>query len=217
MAPPPTRRSTLDADARRRGPGGSSAHAEINRADAPASPMAGGLLRPRGDQPLSRLKTVPLLAAPPPTRRSTHRLPQRRGCARGSSAHAEINRSTRRGSPPGGRLLRPRGDQPKTDHAVFKQIGAPPPTRRSTERVHASPIAVAGSSAHAEINRHVEGPRARAARLLRPRGDQPWASSAGVHFPEAPPPTRRSTPDLHRRLRALLGSSAHAEINPTRA
>src|SRR5258705_86441 len=66
-APPPTRRSTpISGNAGIRC-GGSSAHAEIDPPLPCAPRQAGGLLRPRGDRPVSIAENSFASTAPPPT------------------------------------------------------------------------------------------------------------------------------------------------------
>ena len=71
-----------------------------------------------------------------------------------------------------------------------------------------------GSSAHAEIDPIFSRDRLPLAWLLRPRGDRPDFLARPLTARLAPPPTRRSTRADGLAETEVVGSSAHAEIDP---
>ena len=171
-------------------------------------------LRPRGDRPCGVRSRGWVRGVPPPTRRSTPVSWFASLCARGSSAHAEIDPSSLRDMAALSWFLRPRGDRPFWKVRDDAEFLVPPPTRRSTPGKGFAVDVVPGSSAHAEIDpsrfRNQDAP----CRFLRPRGDRPdWGKPQALAL-LVPPPTRRSTraPGLLEAVK--LGSSAHAEIDP---
>ena len=174
------------------------------------------------------------MTAPPPTRRCARGAVLERVDHRGSSAHAEmrprrtsVTRASprllrlrpgcRRSSPRGGRLLRPRGDAPAWVQWGTTEVGAPPPTRRCAGRGNESPRHTTGSSAHAEMRPCGGSSRRRPDRLLRPRGDAPLQAWDTNLVMRAPPPTRRCARNPATQSVASAGSSAHAEMRPSRS
>ncbi len=113
-------------------------------------------------------------------------------------------------------FLRPRGDAPLPWSFFLSLLEVPPPTRRCTAIGDNDVGGVDGSSAHAEMHPSA-GARARVARgFLRPRGDAPVAAAEWVRATRVPPPTRRCTGAASSRRRSAWGSSAHAEMHPSR-
>ncbi len=92
----------------------------------------------------------------------------------------------------------------------------PPPTRRCTRVSGDRPRVAPGSSAHAEMHPR-RSPTVTPTRwFLRPRGDAPDAGLEPVDAIEVPPPTRRCTRAEQDACSVSQGSSAHAEMHPTR-
>ncbi len=98
------------------------------------------------------------------------------------------------------------------------QVGfaVPPPTRRCTRRGGKSRRTATGSSAHAEMHPAADIATYPWHRFLRPRGDAPEPSSRAFIRRRVPPPTRRCTRSTRSPMRSACGSSAHAEMHPTR-
>jgi len=134
----------------------------------------------------------------------------------GSSARAEIDPRSSARRPQTGRLLRPRGDRPQTSNPDRLHVLAPPPARRSTLQNELQMKFGEGSSARAEIDPCAPWRQDVSERLLRPRGDRPYARRCLLRGRLAPPPARRSTLFFHRRDTLVAGSSARAEIDPYR-
>ena len=150
--------------------------------------------------------------APPPTRRCAVGSGAQHLGLIGSSAHAEMRRSSTTSTTPTPRLLRPRGDAPRLRALVMTHPRAPPPTRRCALRLSRRARGTDGSSAHAEMRPRNADAVARDVRLLRPRGDAPTARSRFPSSSVAPPPTRRCARRGHAQRAAGGGSSAHAEM-----
>ncbi len=192
-SPPRTRRSTFPIVGRIFCYCVSSAHAEIDPKCITSSRSTVSLLRARGDRPDLVGWYDGLRVSPPRTRRSTFPASPQSKEGYVSSAHAEIDRTTSTRYAPQPRLLRARGDRPKTDSCGHAMVSSPPRTRRSTCG-RATPRRNARvSSAHAEIDPSRCAPRPRQARLLRARGDRPVSDIRGDLLLRSPPRTRRST------------------------
>ena len=211
-APPPTRGWTHARD-RVELPGGSPAHAGMDRARSRRSGWPSRLPRPRGDGPLALHAVAQPMAAPPPTRGWTHARETCTARGIGSPAHAGMDPSVKRAGRRTPRLPRPRGDGPELTSAL-KGIGkAPPPTRGWTpaqDHGHANRV---GSPAHAGMDPSSRAPPACSRRLPRPRGDGPLAALSEEQFDEAPPPTRGWTLRIEPLERRGDGSPAHAGMD----
>ena len=133
--------------------------------------------------------------------------------ARGSPAHAGMDRGTRSGGPLVHRLPRPRGDGPEARSDPRLKARAPPPTRGWT----ASPVARArwssGSPAHAGMDPRCGRTRRRKEGLPRPRGDGPVLLVWPPDDTPAPPPTRGWTAATPPTAPAVPGSPAHAGMD----
>ncbi len=174
-------------------------------------------LRPRGDAPDGEAAERRAARVPPPTRRCAPPATSERGRDRGSSAHAEMRLAIRgpRGAAAG--FLRPRGDAPSSYSLRLARAAVPPPTRRCAPSGLDSEWHAAGSSAHAEMRPcECSSPRA-SCRFLRPRGDAPPARLRPPCPPRVPPPTRRCALARQGTVLAERGSSAHAEMRPSRS
>ena len=174
------------------------------------------LLRASGDRPDPAVPRIGITGAPPRERRSTcaGRAPRR--SLRGSSARAEIDpRSRWRWGACSG-LLRASGDRPSWPTWARRPFEAPPRERRSTARGESSQNRPWGSSARAEIDPPRPSGSYSSAGLLRASGDRPAPRCAPAGSSRAPPRERRSTRVERRDLASHRGSSARAEIDPTR-
>ena len=194
-APPRERRSTLLGGQILRPHPGSSARAEIDPRWRRRSSCSTRLLRASGDRPGSAMTTT-----------STG----------GSSARAEIDPWRRCPRAPSPRLLRASGDRPSWWTEAGFRTRAPPRERRSTLGVELAQLVGEGSSARAEIDPARPSTSRGSARLLRASGDRPRSRAMRCASFSAPPRERRSTPDLLHILAFLEGSSARAEIDPSR-
>ena len=133
----------------------------------------------------------------------------------GSPAHAGMDRIGRRSTRSRTRLPRPRGDGPVPPGMREWALGAPPPTRGWTLSRHRGALTAVGSPAHAGMDRRPATSRSRRRGLPRPRGDGPAVKLLGRSVAVAPPPTRGWTPDPARDLSDLVGSPAHAGMDPS--
>ncbi len=194
--PPPTRRCALDGSDHAVHVGGSSAHAEMRRGLGHRDMLDEGFLRPRGDAPPRRRPRRLQLRVPPPTRRCAEAPPEKAKDGLGSSAHAEMRPIGHQCGDCRCRFLRPRGDAP-----------LPPPDAH---------VRLIGSSAHAEMRRRFREVGAARTRFLRPRGDAPPSDWSGTPPAKVPPPTRRCAAEGEPHAGTLRGSSAHAEMRPSR-
>ena len=195
MAPPPTRGSTRLVAGPVLVPLGSPAHAGIDPARSP-----------------SERHVVP---APPPTRGSTLGLQPGLKVALGSPAHAGIDPMCPLYPNTRPWLPRPRGDRPRTRRIARSAISAPPPTRGSTPHRLARLRLGSGSPAHAGIDPTRAAITTAARRLPRPRGDRPVDHLTPAASDAAPPPTRGSTPLRGELGPGVVGSPAHAGIDPS--
>ena len=134
----------------------------------------------------------------------------------GSSAHAEMRPRLRLGCLRRGRFLRSRGDAPVEAAHEGGDRGVPPLTRRCARSCDCGARTRAGSSAHAEMRRPQGGPGAASSRFLRSRGDAPRDDEIAPEGREVPPLTRRCAPLRGPCPPSAHGSSAHAEMRPTR-
>ncbi len=214
--PPPTRRCTSAGSEGPRRPDGSSAHAEMHRSATGARARCSWFLRPRGDAPQNASRPTSRVTVPPPTRRCTSRMRSDRAARRGSSAHAEMHPGTASTSSTRTGFLRPRGDAPGPLDPRQGKTQVPPPTRRCTPPGFAQIFGRAGSSAHAEMHPRTRSAWTTSPRFLRPRGDAPSIVDQTGWWSQVPPPTRRCTAIRVRVRPQLAGSSAHAEMHPTR-
>ena len=197
-APPRARRSTPGGGARDEHGGGSSAGAEVHPTAAPPRCRRGRLLRGRGGPPCSPSRRPVSIAAPPRARRSTLREARRQASLPGSSAGAEVHLPRRATS------------------AVTAFGTAPPRARRSTRTGSILGSGVTGSSASAEVHPRWALGGLAARRLLRERGGPPKFITFQPIVLGAPPRARRSTLGARDpRLRGA-GSSASAEVHPSR-
>ena len=158
---------------------GSPAHAGIDPAHPPLSPLCCGLPRTRGDRPQLEELKKPLLAAPPHTRGSTLCVGMLLLPDSGSPAHAGIDLIQYRQRPAGRRLPRTRGDRPCLRWPRMRTCTAPPHTRGSTHRRVFRAPATGGSPAHAGIDPPRRSRSCSDPRLPRTRGDRPqiWTHS----------------------------------------
>ncbi len=213
-APPRTRGSTPHPHAAHRPEAGSPAHAGIDPGASwasrvqPGSPAHAGidprrcrgprprrrLPRARGDRPTSGRISWRERPAPPRTRGSTRTALAGSLFARGSPAHAGID--------------------PPVTQPWLPTRWAPPRTRGSTLHAATTGLLVTGSPAHAGIDpagTQLHGIRVR---LPRARGDRPSTLVGELASKEAPPRTRGSTPVPDELGLRLVGSPAHAGIDP---
>ena len=214
LAPPPTRRCARTRHPRRTRQPGSSAHAEMRPIPRRGTSARTWLLRPRGDAPYYKYTRADANRAPPPTRRCALRRVRHEVGQLGSSAHAEMRRSTGSRRTRWPRLLRPRGDAPHEERRGSDRDSAPPPTRRCALSLSARRARRGGSSAHAEMRPKTASPGRGADWLLRPRGDAPPTLASRTAENPAPPPTRRCAATRRRSPSSTTGSSAHAEMRP---
>ncbi len=132
----------------------------------------------------------------------------------GSPAHAGIDPTRVPPAAPVPRLPRSRGDRPHSTSPGAWQSPAPPLTRGSTLVLGVLPPPLAGSPAHAGIDPWVSGNRSREPGLPRSRGDRPPTRLGPLPSDQAPPLTRGSTRSLLFCLWTVIGSPAHAGIDP---
>ncbi len=175
--PPPPRRCAVPHQARRLRSRGSSAPAEMRRASGSPDGVRPGFLRPRGDAPLSGSGLQVARMVPPPPRRCASRELRSARTIAGSSAPAEMRRSSRRWSSSSRRFLRPRGDAPAAMAGCTSARRVPPPPRRCARAPTAFDTEAVGSSAPAEMRRIRPRQRPRVSRFLRPRGDAPGSAA----------------------------------------
>ena len=153
QVPPLTRRCALTPEWELALEDGSSAHAEMRRAEVTLTSPVLGFLRSRGDAPSRSARSIDSRVVPPLTRRCAARRRARRASSSGSSAHAEM----RRARPPRprsfGGFLRSRGDAPRHPQRKRALAGVPPLTRRCAPRTDSICRDAGGSSAHAEMRR----------------------------------------------------------------
>ena len=212
-APPHTRGSTHRAGRREGACRGSPAHAGIDREFFVRTFSRNWLPRTRGDRPPYRPGSTFFALAPPHTRGSTRRDRVPHARARGSPAHAGIDRAEIREIGACEWLPRTRGDRPLRKSKRATGRVAPPHTRGSTPIKHGSVEHVAGSPAHAGIDPRFVHRRRGAGRLPRTRGDRPRCERASPRPRRAPPHTRGPTARDVEAERAALGSPAHAGID----
>ena len=193
---------------------GSPAHAGIDPQQRPRRHARPRLPRTRGDRPSDKTTGFPDRQAPPHTRGSTPESDPRAIASRGSPAHAGID-------PLGGladnldtRLPRTRGDRPMIFSPLNSTEKAPPHTRGSTPRPGWRTRPAPGSPAHAGIDLSDAGRRQSRTGLPRTRGDRPLDTIAGIGGDAAPPHTRGSTSGERETPVDLVGSPAHAGIDP---
>jgi len=134
------------------------------------------------------------------------------GSGAGSSAHAEMRRSTSGAQALRKRFLRPRGDAPDSGHESLRFNKVPPPTRRCAGPRRAWRRSHGGSSAHAEMRLIVWIAFAQRLWFLRPRGDAPTHPTVKPIALMVPPPTRRCAVTADPACDVRAGSSAHAEM-----
>ncbi len=149
---------------------------------------------------------------PPLTRRCASYTDSSPGPRHGSSAHAEMRRSSPPRSAKSKRFLRSRGDAPARATARPRSRWVPPLTRRCAERRDQGLLRRDGSSAHAEMRRPCGGCVEDTRRFLRSRGDAPPGTKSKSERAEVPPLTRRCAREPEGPVLAQAGSSAHAEM-----
>ncbi len=212
--PPPPRRCARSRHGMPNSALGSSAPAEMRPRLRLASSRATRFLRPRGDAPVSvRERRGVALVPRPPRRCARHHEPPRRRRP-GSSAPAEMRRSSMARSSGERWFLRPRGDAPPGSGGVALTGVVPPPPRRCaswTARVRQSRR---GSSAPAEMRPTRSPIAAPISGFLRPRGDAPRGVVPAAPVARVPPPPRRCAPLTRRTTSVRMGSSAPAEMRP---
>ncbi len=114
------------------------------------------------------------------------------------------------------RFLRSRGDAPEAAAAEERALAVPPLTRRCARAGEGAFRGPAGSSAHAEMRPTCRSRAPSRPRFLRSRGDAPWCRCASPRGSWVPPLTRRCAASARRHCRVRAGSSAHAEMRPSR-
>ena len=157
------------------------------------------------------------VVAPPHTRGSTSATGRRRLLLSGSPAHAGIDLVRMRFKTSRAWLPRTRGDRPPWPVPGRTTASAPPHTRGSTQPKAFTSRNVDGSPAHAGIDPGRDGSTSNAFRLPRTRGDRPMGRVIAECSTAAPPHTRGSTVIRWDHRPAMLGSPAHAGIDPGRA
>ncbi len=100
--------------------------------------------------------------------------------------------------------------------ALLPSSAVPPHARRSTRTWPGPPPRSRGSSARAEVHPSTDPLASAATRFLRTRGGPPSARSGGVNSTWVPPHARRSTLRIVQVFGSAGGSSARAEVHPTR-
>ena len=214
--PPLTRRCARGRGQERLLARGSSAHAEMRRRRPCRRSSERGFLRSRGDAPLGQLRDSVSVTVPPLTRRCAHDRGGPRGGDGGSSAHAEMRpcRRRRSSSPPW--FLRSRGDAPGSRRRRCSPRAVPPLTRRCAPARGRTSEVSGGSSAHAEMRPELSSMSYRYERFLRSRGDAPESERRFRRHIAVPPLTRRCARSRRVLARTHPGSSAHAEMRPSR-
>ena len=132
----------------------------------------------------------------------------------GSSAPAEMDPPPIHTPKPLPWLLRARGDGPSSPKMSGNRDTAPPRPRRWTRRGEGHVRRPDGSSAPAEMDPGIDGPRCAEHRLLRARGDGPHAAILLFSAARAPPRPRRWTCGTSHHMPLRTGSSAPAEMDP---
>ena len=213
-APPHTRGWTRPADRAPRQGLGSPAHAGMDRTPRRSGDRRPWLPRTRGDGPDLVVAVDRRGAAPPHTRGWTSPPPALRAAAAGSPAHAGMDPRAPGARASGRGLPRTRGDGPLSEIARQRDPLAPPHTRGWT--VQRPPVrgALDGSPAHAGMDRAGTTARASSSRLPRTRGDGPMIPCQAAASSLAPPHTRGWTRDAETGAECLLGSPAHAGMDP---
>ncbi len=174
-APPRTRGWTFSSPCTARIPGGSPAHAGMDRHHGPAPSGAAWLPRARGDGPGTGATWGEAVAAPPRTRGWTRSGGPSPPAASGSPAHAGMDRQRDTAGPSGWGLPRARGDGPQVFDLALSQLTAPPRTRGWTGSPPFQNDAFPGSPAHAGMDRWPTLPTWPSSWLPRARGDGPGA------------------------------------------
>ena len=214
-APPHTRGSTHLPRLRDGLDEGSPAHAGIDPPPTASRAASSRLPRTRGDRPPARSWPAAFSQAPPHTRGSTRVRRLRSNEPGGSPAHAGIDpRALDRVASPS-RLPRTRGDRPRQEWRGIGSVLAPPHTRGSTHDGQPRQALPHGSPAHAGIDPGRPRRRGRRSRLPRTRGDRPRDDETPRPAAVAPPHTRGSTRRELGRAGAVVGSPAHAGIDPS--
>ena len=216
VAPPHTRGWTQVPRFHARRRTGSPAHAGMDPPDPRRCRRSGWLPRTRGDGPSKGCDQVGAPPAPPHTRGWTLGMDPRRSGARGSPAHAGMDPcgQSRHSHPE--RLPRTRGDGPSWNRTSKTPGRAPPHTRGWTSTSGFSALSRDGSPAHAGMDPRRRRSGRRRARLPRTRGDGPQKSRVTPHGCAAPPHTRGWTPARALHGVVLVGSPAHAGMDPYR-
>ncbi len=135
----------------------------------------------------------------------------------GSSARAEVYRRGHACLVRGPGLLRTRGGLPDFWLLDRGFSVAPPHARRSTRVFTEHVLPRAGSSARAEVYLSEQAEAVAEVGLLRTRGGLPLKAVSALGRKGAPPHARRSTRRPRAAVRAVVGSSARAEVYPPMA
>ena len=210
--PPLTRRCASFSDFRHIIGAGSSAHAEMRRRGSGSRWVRWRFLRSRGDAPRSDSPSSSSARVPPLTRRCANTSSAMAYLFLGSSAHAEMRRSSPRITRRRNWFLRSRGDAPTRSPPTVTAFGVPPLTRRCAHHHRSLAPHARGSSAHAEMRRHRRSRGRRRGGFLRSRGDAPDVRDYVASWSPVPPLTRRCAAERQHRESLRLGSSAHAEM-----
>ncbi len=213
-AAPPARRCAVIVLAASASARGCSARAEMRRRPAGSAAPLRGLLRPRGDAPLTSLSIPRPPPAAPPARRCARGRPNDPLIETGCSARAEMRPKRRRISPSPSRLLRPRGDAPIAELAEEAAAEAAPPARRCAAACRRAAGRQDGCSARAEMRPSGRRARRSTSWLLRPRGDAPFIEALRKRFALAAPPARRCARAVRAAYAPADGCSARAEMRP---
>jgi len=153
---------------------------------------------------------------PPHALRSSVTMHGRSVLSLGSSARAEIDHFRQLLKRYNQWFLRTRGDRPSDGRWSNPHRRVPPHARRSTQITRLLIVDSRGSSARAEIDRDFMACDSQCQGFLRTRGDRPPSTVQESRVVAVPPHARRSTRRKQRRGERSQGSSARAEIDPSR-
>ena len=196
------------------GPAGSPAHAGIDLTARPFRAAPYRLPRTRGDRPSTAHTRKDRQRAPPHTRGSTLMHATISRSDNGSPAHAGIDPLRVILFRVDFGLPRTRGDRPDAEAAKSEACSAPPHTRGSTLSCRQTAEPFGGSPAHAGIDPTKWAIAGSRRRLPRTRGDRPPQDHVVRAHSPAPPHTRGSTSMTVTWFASILGSPAHAGIDP---
>ena len=215
-APPHTRGWTRHRAPARVSGQGSPAHAGMDLVNLEPFLALARLPRTRGDGPFWDLEDATRREAPPHTRGWTPQAPSAAAAAPGSPAHAGMDPRRSRSRAPRARLPRTRGDGPDRRREYGNSHEAPPHTRGWTRRQAARTSLDHGSPAHAGMDPAMNAASTPSHGLPRTRGDGPRIVQEPTVALTAPPHTRGWTRYRWLRRLAILGSPAHAGMDPFR-